>query len=489
MKMGQGAQEPIGKSCIAGTNDKMEGTTKYVSNTDELNIALADLKGGDILVLGDGIYSGGINTVNGRNGTEYAPVSIKAENTGMAEITGEAGFHFLNCSHIGLEGIKFTGSGKKYEDEHYRVVLFESCSHMKIRGCHFKPEEAGDNTTIVLIQGENSHHNYVGCNLFDGKHKSGLMLDITGGISQASMYDTIEYNHFRNNEPWIENGKETVRIGLSNLSESSSFSVIQYNLFENCGGEPEIISIKACDTEVRYNTFRNSRGQVVLRHGDRSRVHGNYFIVDNGEEDAGGVRVYGYDHKIYNNYMQGLTASAIQIDKGNAHTTGKLTAHWTPRRIEICFNTLIDCRENIEIGKRYVYNPENCVIANNIITGSTGCLVNEYDTPVNFVYMGNVVYPKGDAVACNTAKSREEILVADPQLVKPGSVYRLSETSPAIDKATGEFGYVVEDIDRQSRGGAKDIGAEEYERDKKIVGPIKPSGVGLNALDVHHGDV
>lgn len=458
-----------------------EEAIKSISNVEQLNLALVNAKPGECILLEQGVYDGEIHSVQGLHGRADAPVVLRAASKGLVEITGEAGFHFAGCSHITLEGIKFTGAGRSYKDRHRRAVLLEGCNHMRITGCHFKLEETDDNTTFVLIKGEMSHHHRIDRNLFDGKHKSGLVLDIAGGAAQVSQYDRIEYNHFKDNVPWIENGKETVRIGLSGLSQTCSYSVIQSNLFENCGGEPEIISIKCCDTDVRYNTFLNSPGQVVLRHGDRNRVYGNYFINAEEKKNAGGIRVYGTDHKIYNNYMQGLTAPAVQIDKGNAHTSGKLTAHWTPRRIEVCFNTMVDCSAGIQIGKRYKDEPEDCIIANNIVEGSSNCLIDEYGAPVRFIYKGNIVFPKDEAAAYRMEKNPSEVWVADPLLQKQGVLYRLSGSSPAIGKAAGGFDYITEDLDRQPRGSIKTVGAEEYSEKKRERKSLQPLDVGLYA--------
>ncbi len=464
---------------------KKTTTTKiyYVNSASEFNRALAEVEPGDTVILNDGVYTGEFDPVQNKRGTPEAAIRIKAAHVGMTRIEGQSGFHFKDCAHIIVEGLTITASGRKYQDDIVNVIWFEGCSHMRVTRCHIKVDELWEKTTCLLISGENSHHHRVDRNFFEGKHKSGLMLDITGGESQASQYDRIEYNYFKDNTPKIVNGKETVRIGLSNVSRSSSFSVVQYNLFEDCSGEPEIISIKACDTEVRYNTFRNSQGQVVLRHGDRSSVYGNYFIAFDGRPEEGGVRVYGDDHKIYNNYMEGLTSSAIQIDKGNAHTTGKLTAAWTPRRIEVCFNTIIDCDENIEIGKRYIYDPEDCVVANNIITGSKGILLHDYTESRTTVFKGNIVFPKGSAAAANSLRRGDEAWVVDPLLIRDDDgIQRLSSSSPAIGKGKGGFSYVMEDIDQHYRKEARDIGAYEfYERKIAIRRPLESKDVGLDA--------
>ena len=75
-----------------------------------------------------------------------------------------------------------------------------------------------------------------------------------------------------------------------------------------------MVSIKSCDNTIRYNTFLSSLGTVSLRHGHRSIVEGNYFLGEGkkiGTDGSGGIRVYGKDHKIINNYFAGLIAQKL----------------------------------------------------------------------------------------------------------------------------------------------------------------------------------
>ena len=156
-----------------------------------------------------------------------------------------------------------------------------------------------------------SHHNRIDHNLFENKSFAGNYITVDGSgdpVYQSSQYDLIDYNHFRNIGPRIVNEMETIRVGWSELSRSSGYTTIEYNLFENCDGDPEIISVKTCDNIVRYNTFMSSQGTLCLRHGDRTIVNGNYFFGE-GKDGTGGIRFYGDDHKIYNNYFEGLTGT------------------------------------------------------------------------------------------------------------------------------------------------------------------------------------
>ena len=77
------------------------------------------------------------------------------------------------------------------------------------------------------------------------------------------------------------------------------------NYFEHCNGETEIISNKSGENIFQYNTFFESEGTLTLRHGNRATVRGNFFF-GNDKPNTGGVRIIGEDHKVYNNYFDGL---------------------------------------------------------------------------------------------------------------------------------------------------------------------------------------
>src|SRR5678809_1793111 len=107
-----------------------------------------------------------------------------------------------------------------------------------------------------------------------------------------------------------KNGAEAFQFGLSGFSLSSSNSIVEYNLFEDCAGENELISVKASAVTLRYNTTRNCPAQFTLRHGNKCLVYGNYFI------NTPGLRIFGDDHVVYSNYFENCSP-AINIGNGD----------------------------------------------------------------------------------------------------------------------------------------------------------------------------
>ncbi len=207
----------------------------------------------------------------------------------------------------------------------------------------------------ILMQAPNrlrSGNNKIDYNVFDGKTQPGKFIVIDGNIDQQSRSDTISYNLFKNNGPRVDNEKESIRVGVSALTRSSGFTVLEYNRFEDCDGDPEVVSIKSCDNIIRYNTFVRCLGTLSLRQGFRNTAEGNYFFgegktaIFNGSTiGCGGIRVYGKDHKIINNYFSGLTGSkwdaAITITNGDATNTNfNNSDHNVPENVVVAFNTL-----------------------------------------------------------------------------------------------------------------------------------------------------
>src|SRR5690606_7963466 len=83
---------------------------------------------------------------------------------------------------------------------------------------------------------------------------------------------------------------ETLRVGTSHYSLSNSSTIIENNVFDRCDGEVEIISIKSGANIIRNNLIFESKGAVVLRHGNKNIVEGNVFL-GNGVDHTGGIRV------------------------------------------------------------------------------------------------------------------------------------------------------------------------------------------------------
>jgi len=450
-----------------------------------------DLRPGDIIELADGQYDTGGISIQDIGGTSSQPIIIRAANQGQAILAGESYFNLRRAEHMQIEGFYFTS-------DQYTVVKLEACNNIRITRNTFQiTESEGENGKWVYIGGVwddatlLSHHNRIDQNTFRDKHQLGNFITIDGG-DNVSQHDRIDHNYFYNIGPRHDNEMEAIRVGWSQLSLTDGFTVIEYNLFEDCDGDPEIISIKSCKDTVRYNTIKSSQGTVSLRHGDGSVVHDNFFLGE-GKEGTGGVRIYARNHKIYNNYFEGLTGSrwnaAITLTNGDTDT-GSLSAHWRIDNVAICHNTLVNNYSNIEIGYGYADNswsrePRNVTMANNLVVGSQKDLIEIINEPTNFTWSGNIMYQQG-AFGIGMEAAVNEINVVDPLLsnANTDSLWLLSDTSPAIDAALVNYLSISEDVQGQARSAANDVGADEYSSTPPARRPLTIDDVGPDAVDI-----
>ncbi|MFD2612283.1 chondroitinase-B domain-containing protein [Paenibacillus gansuensis] len=466
----------VSATSAAGTSGG--GNTVNVSTSAQLDTAIANAAAGTTIVVADGTYTkSGSFSISNKNGTSASPITIKAANRNMAVISGSAYFTVTNSSYIVLEGFKFTNTGNS-------AIKLTSSSYIRMTRNHFRLTENGSSLKWLYIGGANSHHNRIDHNLFEEKHDLGNFITFDGSSTQVSQYDVVEYNHFRNIGPRATNEMEAIRVGWSEISMSDGYITLQYNLFEGCDGDPEIVSIKSGKNIFRYNTIRNSQGVVSSRHGNGNSFYGNFFLGDGTKAGLGGIRIYGQDHKIYNNYFEGLTGSgydaAIAIDGGDVDTSGALNAHWRVYRAEITNNTLVNNVTGIEIGKNYSLAPVDSKIANNVIKGSAGKLINEYKAPVNMLYEGNIAFPTGTAAVGITATS-SQVRQVDPLLSTVDELQKLSAGSPAINASSGTYTYITDDMDGHVRSGGADTGADEYSTAAVSRVPLNGASVGTNA--------
>ncbi|MGP3970341.1 chondroitinase-B domain-containing protein [Streptomyces sp. 6N223] len=448
------------------------GRVVDVSDSDELESAFAAARAGDRIVLADGEYT--IGSMTGRNGTADEPITVVAARRGGAVIN-DGQLEVEDSSYVTFEGLTWTNSD---------TLKITSSHHVRLTRNHFRLTEE-ESLKWVLIGGANSHHNRIDHNLFEEKHQLGNFITIDGSETEQSQHDRIDHNHFRDIGPRAENEMEAIRVGWSEISESSGFTVVESNLFENCDGDPEIVSVKSNDNIVRYNTFRASQGTLTYRHGNRGEIYGNFFLGE-GKPGTGGIRIYGQDHTIYNNYFEGLTGTgydaALQLDGGDVDTSGALSSHWRVYRATVVNNTFVNNVSNIEIGANYDLAPVDSVIADNVVVGGEGKLFNELMTPVDLTYSGNIAWPTESATVGVTQPS-SAIMEVDPLLARDGegSVYRIGADSPAIDAGTGGHAFVTDDMDGQARAGAADVGADEHSSAAATRGPLSASEVGPEA--------
>ena len=455
-----------------------------ISDIDNLKNAINSASPGDTITVLKGSYDseGSITITN--CGSVENPIVIKAEEILGVEFTGETYFDFRQCEFIILEGFNFTSKD-------VTAIKLQACNKIRVTKNRFALEET-ESLKWVLIGGiwndpnALSHHNRIDHNLFENKSMPGNFITIDGTPNPtylSSQYDRIDHNHFKINSPRVENEKESIRVGWSELSETSGFTVVEHNLFEDCDGDPEIISVKTCDDTIRYNTFIRCAGTLSLRHGNRSSVYGNFFLGE-GKNGTGGIRLYGDDHLIYNNYFEGLTGTTwdapITLTNGDYDGGSNLSKHFRINRAIVIHNTLINNKHNIEIGftnnGKYGKPPRDVVIADNIVVADTNEIVKLYSEPIEFTWENNLFWAIENAILGADLDSNA-YWSSDPLLEKT-IFYKQATNSPTIDQASNKYDFITYDIEGQKRNGMLDIGADEFSSDPIIFKPLTESEVG-----------
>jgi poly(beta-D-mannuronate) lyase len=430
---------PLDDSFLIGDDDPLPATarTVEVTDSDSLTFALAMLTAGTTVVLADGTYDGDYSVRVA--GTADAPVVVKAANPGRAVLAAGSAVVVKKSAHVVVDGLTFLGGANT-------MLKLESSNNVRVAHNTFDRGSSGEGSSKWLyVGGADSHHNRIDHNTFQNKTDSGNYVTLDGSETQVSQYDRIDHNRFLKIGPRAENEKEAVRLGWSEISMSSGFTVFEYNLLEECDGDPEIVSVKASDMTVRYNTVRRSQGVVSLRHGDRNALYGNV-ILGEKRPGTGGIRMYGVANRVFNNYVAGTTGtgydSALSIDGGDAEAGGTLNGHHRVVDAVVLFNTLVDNATGIVVGEHYDMAPVNPTVANNLLADSGD--------------VRQVKAPVGGSLQDNTVGTKAEV-----GLVEAGPTWKLAADSSQVDRAVGTYDFVDTDFEGTPRAGAKDIGADE----------------------------
>jgi poly(beta-D-mannuronate) lyase len=432
--------------------------------------AVNDAEAGDTVLVTNGQYTTGTDIVITKAGTAEKPIIIMAQTAGQVELTGLGGISLANgAKYVIVTGFKFTCSSS-------RVRSTPGTSFCRWTRNIFENEGAGEDLSIAGSDHEIDH------NTFLNKKTMGRYLAIRGEGKQVAERLWIHHNYFYNFEhQGGPNGAEALQFGLSGLSMSKSNSIVEYNLFEECHGENELISVKASNVTLRYNTIRNCKAQFTLRHGNFCEVYGNYF------HNTPGLRIFGDDHQVYSNYFE-VCGMGINIGNGDGEVAdgAALTCHDRPDRVLIAFNTLINCKSNIVLSARDKgMGATNITIANNIVKGGGPAAVIA-GTLTGGSWVNNIIFnteSKGDMPDAT-------FTTVDPKLGRDASqAIHLLKGSPAIDavpapkgkKAVNPFAMIKVDMDGQPRTLPLDAGADEVSAEPAKAKLLNPVDVGVES--------
>lgn len=429
-----------------------------VASAAALEQAVASASPGATICIADGSYADFQADLYGQ-GTELAPIRIAAEHAGGATLTGTQRVG-LAGQWLVLQGLRFQGGKSAGANLIETKTKKGGCQHCRVREVTVVDVDAGNATETKWV-GLYGDHNRLDHGAFSGKPNVGSVVAVWRTAATADSH-LIDHNLFANRAPLGQNGAEAIRVGTGNFADSDSLTVVEQNLFDGMSGEAEIISSKSGGNTFRYNTFRNCAGQLSLRNGSGALVEGNVFLTG-GTPDGGGIRVIGANHRVVNNYVEGVrtTNSArggLVLMAGDASQGAG--AYYTPvTGAIIAHNTLYDCQQSLVFGGGTgKVAPVQVTLANNAIAAAYGgSVVASIAGLGSATYLGNVsdgAAPLGTSVASGFSVGDPHFARASDGLMRPGA------GSALVGAAAGPP-TVAYDLDRQPRTAPFDVGADQ----------------------------
>ena len=404
-----------------------------VDSIDALNAAVPKAKPGDEVVLADGEYRDAKLAIHG-GGAEGAPILVRAETVGGVRLTGESSLRLWG-KFVTVQGFSFVdGHSGSSDVVQFRRNSDEAATDCRLTRCSIIDYNApgGGETKWVSIYGQRNRVDH--CTIA-GKTTEGTTLVVW--LDGEPNHHLIDHNHFGFRPDLGKNGGETIRIGTSQMSLTSSATVVENNLFDECDGEIEIISSKSNDNIYRNNTFDNCAGMLTLRHGNGCTVVNNVFI-GRGKRGGGGVRVIGADHVVTGNHMQGLIGTddfRAALSIMNTQPNNELNGYALVRNAKVIGNVVVDCTVPLVIGtgagqRNRTLPPVDLTLSGNLFYN--GAVPAEYmvlDEPEGLVAEGNVVVG-GDAPAMINADR-----VGAVSFKKDTGLLRIPEGLPGLAEA------------------------------------------------------
>jgi poly(beta-D-mannuronate) lyase len=332
-----------------------------VSSAAEISRLASETLPGDVFVLSNGNWENQQITLKAR-GTADKPITFRAQSPGKVTLVGNSSVK-IDGDFLVLSGVRIADSAAKEpgilvmgENNRVTECAVEGGEHkfqLQLRGlsnrvdhCYFAEKKNVDPTFQIEVEGRPNYHH-------------------------------VDHNLFGHRPPLGKNGGETMRVGYSHQSMTNSRTLVELNLFEQCDGELEIISNKSCENTYRENTFLDCAGMFTLRHGNRCVVDHNA-IVAHGKKGSGGIRVIGEDHKVTNNYIDGVAMGGFWITAGIPNS--ELKGYFQAKNCLIANNVFVNSpgpAMQLDAGmgtSGRTLRPENITVVSNIFSITTGQL-------------------------------------------------------------------------------------------------------------------
>ncbi|MEO0731677.1 MAG: polysaccharide lyase 6 family protein [Bacteroidota bacterium] len=375
-----------------------ESSNGLLRGAEELATAMATAKPGDVLTIANGTYVDQELVFTGQ-GTAEKPIVLRAESPGKVFLEGQSNLR-LSGEYLEVSGLVFrNGHTPTSEVIAFRTAKEAPCNHCRVTECvidNYNPAERFESDYWVALYGK---HNRFDHNYLTGKRNQGVLLAVRlNDEASRENFHRIDHNYFGYRATLGSNGGETLRIGTSHYCMFNSNTLVESNYFDRCNGEVEIISNKSGQNVFRYNTFKDSRGTLTIRHGDEVTIANNFFF-GNGLPHTGGIRVINAKQTVKNNYLSGLRGyrfrSALTVMNGVPNSPLNRYVQVTDSKIDR--NVLVDC-DHVQLGvgsdKERSAVPERTSFSDNVFyRAAGGQLFSAFDDMSGISFVGNKVNP------------------------------------------------------------------------------------------------
>ena len=430
---------------------QVEAAEYLVGSINEFETILTKVSPGDIIIWKNGSYKDikiDFSPIN--SGTKENPILLKAQTAGKVSFSGNSQL-YIGGDYLVVEGLLFKGNCTLNNSEN--VIDFKSkgkkinseANHCRLTNCaiinYSQTEESEIRNYYVNLIG--TYNEMDNCT-FTGKINGGPTLVVEykqekgyvpGSDGAPSSFHHIHHNYF-GYRTFSSNGGEQIRVGTSTTSFTHGFNLVEYNYFEDERIEAEIISNKSWDNIYRFNTFIGNDGAMVIRHGQKCFVYGNYINGKSGRNRSGGIRIINPNNTAFNNYIEeiegGKGNSKFPISIMDGLLDSPLNGYYPADNAIVAYNVVVNSYgPAIKLGiankdlKKPTIAPKNVVVAGNTIINSIG----ENDSPFeltdnkstfeikdNFFTNGNSKQPGFSLLKSKEFSSQNGIYKVKPQV-------------------------------------------------------------------------
>ncbi len=492
-----------------------EATNYLVSDKSSLQSKMSAALPGDTITVANGTYNWGqIIFTNTKASSATAWIVLQAQTRNGVVFTGTTYLQFSG-TRILIAGFKFTNGSSPVDVIQFRsssTVFANYCRVTNITIDNYNSDSTGaylnngsdiDNKWVSLY----GTHNRVDHCTFINKFNAGATVVVwydnnNYPAKSTATYHTIDSNYFKGRGYLGSNGGESIRVGTSANSRTDGYNLVAYNLFEDeVEIDPEIISNKSNYNTYCYNTIRNCKGGITMRHGRYCSVYGNFFIVNNAAVTSSyGVRLIDKGHKVYNNYIEATNGNKnsltslrcpIILYNGLSSTNdttdaSKANGYFPADSCLVAFNTIVNAVGGAGIvlgftdGGSNTYQPKGIIVANNLIKMSSGqaAYIDAVNTQLTYTAEGNI-YNAISGLGLSSANgfnnttltfgARSNGILVSPTLVQDAAIN------------TSNYASILNNIDaqQQARTAIFDVGASELDGTGTVVAfPLDSTLVG-----------